>query len=71
METFIFTFTEDHPLRNHYQPIVAESAKIALARMFERYGRDWGFCYTEEQAEYHGIFNNKTELNPMYCKEGN
>lgn len=69
MKKFIFTFPENHPLRNHYQPVIAKSAFAARSRMFERYGSDWAFMYTEAKANRLGIVMTKRELAPMYVKE--
>lgn len=77
MKKFIFTFTGNHPLKNHYQPIYATNGHIARRRMFERYGDSWGFQYTEEQwMEWEREANRigiliESELSPIYCREVN
>lgn len=69
MKTFIFTFPLNHPLRGHYQPVIAKNVLLARQRMFERYGDAWAFHYTEGQAIYYGILDKKRELNPMFVKD--
>lgn len=74
MKKFIFTFPGNHPLRNFYQPIFARDSGTARAKMFEKYGENWGFQYTEEQWE---IWEEKamkigvpleSSLSPIYCR---
>ena len=75
MKKFIFTFTQSHPLRDFYQPIYARDSLTARAKMFEIYGENWGFEYTEEQwkmweeeAMRMGV-PLQSSLDPIYCEE--
>lgn len=75
MKKFIFTFPRRHPLKNHYQPVIANDSVSARERIFERYGEDWAFQYTVDewvkwQLEAMSIgLKLETELAPMYAKE--
>lgn len=45
-----FTFGLDHPFANYVQPINGSSEEARL-RMFQVYGRNWGFQYTEAEMK--------------------
>lgn len=51
MERYYFTFGVgiDKPHRNCYHVIEAEDEASARNMMFETFGQDWAFQYTEEQ----------------------
>ena len=51
MERYYFTFGVglDKPHRNCYHVIEAEDAESARDQLFETFGQDWAFQYTEEQ----------------------
>ena len=70
----MFTFNLNHPLRNHYQPIIAENIDKARGSFIERYGEQINFEFTEKQwerrkskAELLGI-PIEIKLNPMYLR---
>lgn len=75
MQKFIFTFTQNHPLKNHCQAVYAEDQHNARLRMCERYGRNWGFQYTEEEWEEYQVrakkfgIQAKVELAPIYASK--
>lgn len=49
LNTYYFTFGSKQCYEGKYQPIMAKNMEIASKKMFEMYGRDWSFNYTEEQ----------------------
>lgn len=67
-----FTFGVGQELAGHVQPIKAESAEAARAKMFEVYGKKWAFQYSEEaylKARLEG-FANETLLEPIILEVG-
>lgn len=75
MKKFVFTFPINHPLKNHYQPVLATNSTIAITRMLERYGDYWIFPYSEPEWKELERKSRclglplKRELNPIYCRE--
>lgn len=49
MKNYYFTFGYGQPNEGKYHIIAAENKSEARAEMFERFGRKWSMCYSEEQ----------------------
>ena len=49
MSTWIFTFGSGQKHAGHFVRIQAESWIEARREMFDRFGDQWGFQYTEEE----------------------
>lgn len=70
MQKFYFTFNLNHVLAEYVRPIMAKDIDEATAKMFEMYGKDWGFDYTEEQYNRgvaEGSISVRKELATVYC----
>lgn len=61
MSKFYFTFGVGHELSDKVQPIVADNLKIAMAKMFDLYGRNWAMDYTSEEYN-HQVLNGELPL---------
>lgn len=59
-----------HPLRNYVQVIFANDKETAMKKMFELYGKDWGFDYSEKQwiEAHNDVKLKKIELPYVYCE---
>lgn len=71
MPIYIFTFGINRKHNGHYQPVVANSMVEAERLMFQHYGRDWAFGYTENSfnaSRKQGFFVNLKPL-PIIQKE--
>lgn len=51
MNKYYFTFGLGHDNCDRYQIIIADDAYKACQKMFEMYGNQWGFQYTQAQWE--------------------
>ena len=49
--TLIFTFGSGQKHDGHFVRITGTDRNDCRRQMFERFGDEWGFCYTEEQWE--------------------
>jgi len=49
MKKFYFTFGSGQKFGGYCQPIVAESWVVAREIMFDNFGADWAFQYSEEE----------------------
>lgn len=64
MKTFYFTFMlKQEGVAGFLQPIVAKDELAARQKMFDMYGKNWGFCY-EEKPEY---YKDAPELKTVYA----
>lgn len=74
MQKFIFTFGLGTPLKKRCQPIIANNMEDARAKMFEIYGSNWAFGYTESEwnelivGVYKGV-GAPEQLEPILCGE--
>lgn len=70
MDKHIFTFGQHHEYCDRHQIIFANEPEKAEDKMFEVYGRNWAFQYTEKQWEKsksEGFFLKSEPLEPIYC----
>lgn len=70
MKKHYFTFGQNSYYHNHVQIIYAESPEQAEDKMFELWGSQWAFQYTEEQWQAsisEGFFKNIEKLPPVFC----
>lgn len=65
MNKYYVTFGVGNRLSEFIQPIVASSKEEAEKKMNEVYGREWAFCYDED--EFNSLEFNLKELRPIYC----
>ena len=49
--TLIFTFGSGQKHEGYFVRITGTDRNDCRRQMFERFGDEWGFCYTEEQWE--------------------
>ena len=63
MEKFYFTFGSGQKFGGYCQPVVAKNWVVARKIMFDKFGEDWGFQYSEE--EWLGFKNDKDRMWPL------
>lgn len=69
MSQHIFTFGGGHPYWNRYVVIQADSPDRARDAMFEAYGSEWAFQYTEKEfsdSKRQGFFLNLESLPTIF-----
>lgn len=70
MKKFYFTFGLGHENNNRYQVIFAKNEPEAYERMHKLHGRQWAFCYNQEQwsaTRQEGYFDNLKPLENQYA----
>lgn len=59
---YFFTFGSNTLYHNNYYVIEAENRMIARAVMFETYGNNWAFCYSESEFGNQAKIYNLKEI---------
>lgn len=65
MKKFYFTFGTAHRNNDKYQVIFAKFEDEAYEKMFSLHGRQWAFCYTQEQWEASKASGYFSDLKPL------
>ena len=68
-KNFYFTFGFGQKYEGYFVVIKTTSMDLARKQMFEKYGREWAFGYTEEQWNEDGI-SQQEKYNYKELKDG-